>query len=195
MAPSKPPRSIKEVIVFFEAKVNKTPYQVTIEETRKEWHIGLRKDLGKDAVSEWKKIILPKNNYQVGEDGLISLIYNNASYLMDLDAEGTDYTVYTRGSHRQVSILDDARILRDSLMGGRSLGGQENLKAGMPGKIVKVFVKPGDKISAGEPLLIMEAMKMENEMKASEDVIIERIHVSEGKSIESGALLISFKAE
>ncbi len=177
--------------MFFEATVNKTPYQVTVEETRKEWHIGLKKE----GVNEWKKIILPKNNYQVAEDGLVSLIYNNASYLMDLDAEGTNYTVYTRGSHRQVSILDDERILRDSLMGGRSLGGQENLKAGMPGKIVKVFVKPGDKVAAGQPLLIMEAMKMENEMKASEDVIIDRIHISEGKSIESGALLISFKPE
>ena len=114
---------------------------------------------------------------------------------MDVVPEGTDYTVYTRGSHRNVSILDDERILRDSLMGGRSLGGQENLKAGMPGKIVKLFVKPGDKVKAGDPLLIMEAMKMENEMKAAADLTIDRIHVETGSSIESGALLISFKPE
>ncbi len=185
------PRSFKEVIMFFEAKVNKTPYKVTVEETRKEWHIALKKE----SSEEWKKIVLPKENYQVSDDGSVSLIYNNSSYLMDLAAQGTDYTVYTRGSHRNVSILDDERILRDSLMGGRSLGGQENLKAGMPGKIVKIFVKPGDEIKAGEPLVIMEAMKMENEMKAAEDVIIDRIHVDEGSSIESGALLISFKAK
>ncbi|MGH1467475.1 MAG: acetyl-CoA carboxylase biotin carboxyl carrier protein subunit [Bdellovibrionales bacterium] len=177
--------------MFFEAKVNKTPYKVTVEETRKEWHIALKKE----SSEEWKKIVLPKKNYQVSDDGSVSLIYNNSSYLMDLAAQGTDYTVYTRGSHRNVSILDDERILRDSLMGGRSLGGQENLKAGMPGKIVKIFVKPGDEIKAGEPLVIMEAMKMENEMKAAEDVIIDRIHVDEGNSIESGALLISFKAK
>ncbi len=177
--------------MFFEAKVNKTPYQVTVEETRKEWHIGLKKD----TSEEWKKIVLPKENYQVGHDGTVSLIFNNSSYLMDLTQQGTDYTVYTRGSHRNVSILDDERILRDSLMGGRSLGGQENLKAGMPGKIVKIFVKPGDVIKAGEPLLIMEAMKMENEMKASEDVVIDKIHVEEGINIESGSLLISFKPQ
>lgn len=191
MAPSYSPGSFKEVTMFFEAKVNKTPYQVTIEETRKEWHICLKKD----SAEEWKKIILPKENYQVADDGSVSLIYNNSSYIMDLAAQGTDYTVYTRGSHRNVSILDDERILRDNLMGGRSLGGQKNLKAGMPGKIVKIFVKPGDEVKAGEPLVIMEAMKMENEMKASEDVIINRIHVEEGNSIDSGSLLISFKSK
>lgn len=191
MASNNSPGSFKEVIMFFEAKVNKTPYQVTVEETRKEWHIGLKKE----SSEEWKKIVLPKENYQVAHDGTVSLIYNNSSYLMDLVADGTDYTVYTRGSHRVVSILDDERILRDSLMGGRSLGGQENLKAGMPGKIVKVFVKPGDVVKSGEPLVIMEAMKMENEMKASEDVIIEKIHAEEGVNVESGALLISFKAQ
>lgn len=184
-------RSFKEVDMFFEAKVNKTPYQVNIEENRKEWHITLKKD----KAEEWKTIILPKADFQVANDGLASLILNNSSYLMDVVPEGTDYTVYTRGSHRNVSILDDERILRDSLMGGRSLGGQENLKAGMPGKIVKIFVKSGDKVKAGDPLLIMEAMKMENEMKAAADLTIDRIHVETGNSIESGALLISFKPE
>lgn len=177
--------------MFFEAKVNKTPYQVNVEETRKEWHIGLKKD----KSEEWKTIVLPKADYQVAKDGLVSLILNNSSYLADVVADGTDYTVYTRGSHRAVSILDDERILRDSLMGGRSLGGQENLKAGMPGKIVKIFVKPGDKVKTGDPLLIMEAMKMENEMKAAADLTIDRIHVETGNSIESGSLLISFKPE
>jgi biotin carboxyl carrier protein len=177
--------------MFFEAKVNKTPYQVTVEESRKSWRISFKSE----NSDEWKKVVLPKENYQVADDGSISLIYNNSSYIMDVVPQGTDYTVYTRGSHRIVSVLDDERILRDSLMGGRSLGGQENLKAGMPGKIVKIFIKPGDEIKAGEPLLIMEAMKMENEMKASEDVIIEKVHVEEGVSVESGALLISFKAK
>lgn len=177
--------------MFFEAKVNNTSYEVTVEEQRKNWIINLKSE---DA-EEWKEITLPKKDFQVNKDGLISLLYNNSSYLVDVIPSGTDYTVYTRGSHRTVSILNDERILRDSLMGGRSLGGQENLKAGMPGKVVKIFVKPGDKVKSGESLLIMEAMKMENEMKAKNDVIIEKIHIQEGNSIESGALLISFKAQ
>ncbi len=176
--------------MFFKAKVNKTPYEVTVEETRKEWRITFKKNSSKN----WKKIILPKKSYQINNDS-VSLIYNNSSYIIDVRAQGTNYNIYTRGSHRNVSILDDERILRDSLMGGRSLGGQENLKAGMPGKIVKIFVKPGDEVKANDSLVIMEAMKMENEIKASQDSIVHRVHVIEGNNIESGSLLISFRSK
>lgn len=181
-------RGFKEVIMLFEAKVNKTPYTVNVEENRTEWVITITKE-----NLSTRRISLPKKDFQVGKDGLISLLYDNSSYLVDVIPNGTDYNVFTRGSHRTVSILNDERLLRDSLMGGRGLGGIENLKSGMPGKVVKIFVKPGDEVKAGDPLLIMEAMKMENEMKAAADVIVDKVHVQEGKNIESGALLISFK--
>jgi biotin carboxyl carrier protein len=63
----------------------------------------------------------------------------------------------------------------------------------MPGKIVKVFVKRGDEVRANQPLLIMEAMKMENEMRASHDTRIKDIHYKQGDSVESGATLITFE--
>jgi biotin carboxyl carrier protein len=62
----------------------------------------------------------------------------------------------------------------------------------MPGKIVKIFAKPGDEIKAGQPLLIMEAMKMENEMRAASDVKIKEVLVKEGENVESGATLVTF---
>lgn len=174
--------------MLFEAKVGSTPYQVNVEENRTHWILKIKKE-----NMEEKEICLLKKDFQVGKDGLVSLLYKNSSYLIDVIPNGTDYTVFTRGSHRTVSILNDERILRDSLMGGRGLGGQENLKAGMPGKIVKIFVKPGDIVNAGDSLLIMEAMKMENEMKSAVDVKVDKIHITEGTNVESGALLISFK--
>ncbi len=175
--------------MFFEALVNKSPYKVTVNEERKSWLISIQAD----ESGEWKEVSIPKEDFQISRDGQVSLILDNSSYLIDIIPDGTDYTVFTRGSHRNVSILNDERILRDSLMGRRGLGGLENLKAGMPGKIVKIFVKPGDVIKEGDSLLIMEAMKMENEMKASSDVTIDKVHIKEGNSVESGALLISFK--
>ncbi|MCB9094978.1 MAG: acetyl-CoA carboxylase biotin carboxyl carrier protein subunit [Halobacteriovoraceae bacterium] len=60
----------------------------------------------------------------------------------------------------------------------------------MPGKVVKVLVKPGDKIEKGQTLLILEAMKMENEIKASAEASVKSVHVQEGESIESGHLMI-----
>ena len=62
----------------------------------------------------------------------------------------------------------------------------------MPGKIVKVAVKKGDVVKEGEPLLVMEAMKMENEIRASHDVKIKEILVKEGANVESGVVLITF---
>ena len=77
---------------------------------------------------------------------------------------------------------------------GGGFGGVAELKAGMPGKIIEIFVKPGDEVKAGKPLLIMEAMKMENEMRASSDVKIKQVLIKQGDSVESGAVLIQFES-
>ena len=58
-------------------------------------------------------------------------------------------------------------LLHQSLKKGGGFGADLELKSGMPGKIIQIFVKEGDVVKAQKPLLIMEAMKMENEMRAS----------------------------
>jgi glutaconyl-CoA/methylmalonyl-CoA decarboxylase subunit gamma len=65
----------------------------------------------------------------------------------------------------------------------------------MPGKIVKIFVKPGDELKEGDPILIMEAMKMENEMRAASPVKIKEILVKEGENVETGATLVTYAKE
>jgi biotin carboxyl carrier protein len=70
-----------------------------------------------------------------------------------------------------------------------------NLSSGMPGKIAKIFVKAGDVLKEGDPILIMEAMKMENEMRATADVKIKEVLVKEGENVESGATLVTFVKE
>ena len=175
--------------MLFNAKVNKLDYQVTVKEERNDWKVCIKTE----KSDEWREVSIPKDNFQTAEDGLVSFLYDNSSYLLDLVPEGTDYNVYTRGTYRTVTIIDDEKQLRDQLMGGGILGGQQNLKSGMPGKIVTVFVKPGDSVKEGDPLLIMEAMKMENEMLASADAVIDQVHVKEGQNVESGVTLVSFR--
>lgn len=63
----------------------------------------------------------------------------------------------------------------------------------LPGLIVKILVKEGDQVKAGQTLLIMEAMKMENEISAKADGTVTAIHVKEGDSVEEGIELISVK--
>ncbi|MEQ1666305.1 MAG: acetyl-CoA carboxylase biotin carboxyl carrier protein subunit, partial [Bdellovibrionales bacterium] len=104
-----------------------------------------------------------------------------------------EYTVFTRNSFRTIKIFNDEMLLHESLKKGGGFGGDMQLKSGMPGKIIEIFVKSGDAIKAGKPLLIMEAMKMENEMRAANDVVIKEVCVKQGDAVESGAILITFE--
>jgi biotin carboxyl carrier protein len=60
----------------------------------------------------------------------------------------------------------------------------------MPGKIVRVLVKPNDPVRVRQPLVVVEAMKMENELRAQRDGTVAEIHVRQGASVEAGALLV-----
>lgn len=68
-------------------------------------------------------------------------------------------------------------------------GGPERLVAPMPGKIVRVLVKAGEAVRARQPVVVIEAMKMENELRASGDGTVAEMHVRDGQSVDAGALL------
>lgn len=63
----------------------------------------------------------------------------------------------------------------------------------MPGTIFKVMVKPGDAVKRGDVLIVLEAMKMENEIFASADEVVESVQVSEGATVNTGDVLVTFK--
>ena len=66
------------------------------------------------------------------------------------------------------------------------------IKSQMPGKILRVNVKAGDTVSKGQSVMVMEAMKMENEIKSPQDGIVKEVKVAEGHAVETGAELMSF---
>jgi biotin carboxyl carrier protein len=72
----------------------------------------------------------------------------------------------------------------------RTGDGPQRLAAPMPGKVVRVLVHPGDTVRARQPLIVVEAMKMENELRAVRDGQVAKVHVEEGVSVDAGALLI-----
>ena len=67
----------------------------------------------------------------------------------------------------------------------------EPVKAPMPGNIMKVNVKVGDTVKKGDTLCVLEAMKMENDIKAGKDATIAAVHVSQGATVNTGDLLVS----
>ena len=79
----------------------------------------------------------------------------------------------------------------DSGAGDRGAGaGPRMIVAPMPGRIVKVLVKPGQSVSARQPLLVVEAMKMENELRAPRGGTVAEVRVAEGSSVEANAVLV-----
>ncbi len=84
------------------------------------------------------------------------------------------------------------RGYKPSSLGGDSAGG---LFTQMPGKVVKINSKVGDKVVKGQTLLILEAMKMENEIKSGIDGVVKAIHVKAGDALENGILMMEVEAE
>jgi biotin carboxyl carrier protein len=74
--------------------------------------------------------------------------------------------------------------------GSTALSGPQRLVAPMPGKVVRVLVKTGDAVSVRQPVVVVEAMKMENELRADRDGTVTDVHAREGLSVDAGALLL-----
>ncbi len=173
--------------MYFEAELRDRKYKVDVTEGRHMWKVSIQLD-----GQEWKHYDISKSDFKSAEE-YISFLFEGKSYLIDVVGQDTEYTVFTRNSFRNIKIFNDEMLLHESLKKGGAFGNDAQLKSGMPGKVIEIFVKPGDFVKAGKPLLIMEAMKMENEMRASSDVVIKEICVKQGDSIESGAVLIKFE--
>lgn len=172
--------------MYFEAESEGVKYQVSVTENKTHWKLGMRQDAG-----DWVYQDIHKEDYQLLDD-TVSFIFKDSSYLIDVINKGTEYTVYTRGTYKTFKVYNEEALLHESLKAGGGLGAGFELTSGMPGKIVKIFVKPGDELKEGDPILIMEAMKMENEMRAVGPVRIKEILVKQGENVESGATLVTF---
>lgn len=87
-----------------------------------------------------------------------------------------------------LAVLSPAEAV-DAVAGGRE-SGPSRLTAPIPGKVVKVNVAPGDEVVPGQPLVVLEAMKMENELAAEQVGRVTAVHVVDGDTVETGELLV-----
>lgn len=173
--------------MYFEAELKGKKYKVDVHEERHAWKVSLQQE-----DKEWQHYDISKTDFQHAEE-YVSFLFDGKSYLIDVLGQDTEYTVFIRNSFRTIKIFNDEMLLHESLKKGGGAGSKVELKAGMPGKVIEIFVKEGDIVKAGKPLLIMEAMKMENEMRASADVKIKQICIKQGDAVENGAVLIKFE--
>jgi biotin carboxyl carrier protein len=105
------------------------------------------------------------------------------------DAGGGGHVVHTGAVPVAVTLNGSRRA--DRKEEGHAAGsGPQRLSAPMPGKVVRLLVKAGDRVSARQPVVVVEAMKMENELRAGREGVVAEIHAREGMSVEAGTLLI-----
>lgn len=107
------------------------------------------------------------------------------------DETGMTYRLNERGTDRLLTALK-YKGDGETEAGAASSGKKKavRVRAQMPGKIVRVLVKAGERVSKDQPLLVMEAMKMENEIRAPSDGVVLKLDVTSGQNVETGALLV-----
>jgi pyruvate carboxylase subunit B len=101
------------------------------------------------------------------------------------------YTLWIDGFSYEVEALDErTRTIRDLTAAAAGPAGPVPLLAPMPGLVVRVNVKAGDTVEAGQGLIVMEAMKMENELRAHGAGVVKAVRVAPGDAVEKGAVLV-----
>lgn len=120
-----------------------------------------------------------------------SLLVDSASFDLGVSAKGNRYTVDVDGKRFCFDLLDLSIRWTGSGSPGSSAAGPLQVVAVMPGRVVSVLVKKGQKVKAGEGLVVLEAMKMENEMQSPKGGTVSRVHVTPGQIVESGEPIIT----
>jgi len=117
-----------------------------------------------------------------------SLILDGRSHEIGLEQKDFGYRVLLRDELLEVQLQEAARGVASSLK--KAAHGAAKVTAPMPGKIVRLLAQKEQAVAAGQGLVVMEAMKMENELKAPRAGRVREIKVGEGQAVETGALLV-----
>ncbi len=120
-----------------------------------------------------------------------SMLIGGKSYEAYIYPEEKDWQVLLHGRLYQASVEDEREKRLKSTGAGVAEGGEFHLRAPMPGLVVTIPVSEGQDVVKGQVLLILESMKMQNELKAPRDGKVHRIKVRAGESVEQKATLLS----
>lgn len=139
------------------------------------------------------EVVVGERTYQVEAvrvhdgSGLWSLIVDGAQREVAVAAgRGDRYQVSAGGESHDVSVSDPLTHLARAAHGAAAGGAKETVEAYMPGRVVTLLVAEGDEVAAGQGVLVLEAMKMENEIAAEHAGRITKLHVQEGQAVEGG---------
>jgi biotin carboxyl carrier protein len=164
--------------VAFIAKLGDQSYTVDIEEIGKAlYRVAVD---GNEFLVDGKKT--GRTNY--------SLIVDNRSFEIEVDNTDDEYRVLVDGRNYRIDLVDERRVRVGGTQSGLEVRGRQFVSVPMPGKIIAVLVAEGDPVEKGQGLVIVEAMKMENEVRSPVTGAVKEIKVKPGDTVEGGALLV-----
>jgi biotin carboxyl carrier protein len=161
--------------MIYEVSIAEKSYRVELVRTGEQWKCkldGLEMPL--DVIS--------------GQNGVLSLLVQGKSYEVKQEIVGVEASVVV-GQERFSATVRDPRSFRSRGRSAAAEQGVMKIKAPMPGKVVRILAPVGTQVETGQSVLVIEAMKMQNELKAPKSGVVKKINVSEGAAVDAGQAL------
>ena len=124
------------------------------------------------------------------EGDFYTILNDGRSYEVSVEASGDGYTVRHGAAVQRVEMSDPSRRARETR---HETDGPSDVVAAMPGRVVRVLVAEGDVVEAGQGVVVVEAMKMENELTAPKDGTVRSVAVRPGQGVDGGATLLTIE--
>jgi len=161
--------------MIYEVKVADRVHRVELEKIESGWHCKVDgQETPLDAVST--------------QDGVLSILLDGKSYEIKQENTGTDFNIVV-GGLRFPTQIRDPRSLRSRRSADSGTEGVKKIVAPMPGKVVRILAQPGTAVEHGQGVIVIEAMKMQNELKSPKKGIVKKLTVHEGAAVEAGQSL------
>lgn len=136
----------------------------------------------------WDKVEVGPNHFHIIHEGK-----SYQAVVMEVDKVNKKMIIKVNNNIYHLSLQDKFDVLLEKMgMNNAHSGRVNSIKAPMPGLIVDLRVKEGDEVKSNDPLIVLEAMKMENIIKSPGDGIVKSIRVKKGESVEKNQILIEF---
>jgi acetyl/propionyl-CoA carboxylase alpha subunit len=125
-------------------------------------------------------------------EGKYSIILDGRVFDLSVEVDGQSCFISTGGNTYELQLLDRRRLRSEkSVETGKA--GLQRVTAAMPGKVVRILVSEGETVEHAQGLLVLEAMKMQNEIRAPKSGVVKQIGVSEGRAVNTGEFLVSLE--
>lgn len=178
---------------------NNQTYHVTIDEERRQ----LSLDEGSFAI-DWRQLasLVADAKGNVAEGGQYSLLIGEQSY--DIFArritkpdekQGQTYEILFAGRRFEVKVEDERTRLLAGRAASGSTTGEATVNAPMPGLVVGVPLEPGASVAAGQTVVVLEAMKMENDLASPIGGVLKDVRVTKGQTVDQGEVLVVIASE